>query len=63
MRPDMGPNPAEGPLIILLPLLSRARLEAATAPRPLPELETYSSPCPFSHSKEVGVKEVALLLP
>lgn len=34
----------------------------STAPRPLPELETYISPYPFSHSKEVGLQEVALLL-
>lgn len=50
-------------LIILLSLLSRARLEArswghSTAPQPLPELETYISPCTFSHSKRLLYKKL-----
>lgn len=50
-------------LIVLLSVLSRARLEArswgySTAPQPLPELETYISPCTFSHSNSLVYKKL-----
>lgn len=63
--PDTGPTPAQGLLIILLSLPSRARLEAATArswgqhsPTALPELQTYISPRPFSHSNRLLDKKL-----